>query len=100
MTKRTAFVTGAATGIGKGLAKKLDREGWTVFAGYNRTPPDALIEACSTRLRALLRCHGARGCRGQAQERAAPSHVPENTIERLMRQMLEHGRLADLQPTL
>jgi NAD(P)-dependent dehydrogenase (short-subunit alcohol dehydrogenase family) len=46
VTGKTAFVTGAATGIGKGLVEKLDREGWRVFAGYNRTPPDALIAAC------------------------------------------------------
>lgn len=39
-------MTGAATGIGKGLVEKLDAEGWRVFAGYNRTPPDALINAC------------------------------------------------------
>jgi NAD(P)-dependent dehydrogenase (short-subunit alcohol dehydrogenase family) len=37
--KRNAFVTGAATGIGSGLLEKLDREGWQVFAGYNRTLP-------------------------------------------------------------
>jgi NAD(P)-dependent dehydrogenase (short-subunit alcohol dehydrogenase family) len=52
---RTAFVTGAATGIGKGLVEKLDREGWRVFAGYNRTPPDALIAACGPELR-TMRC--------------------------------------------
>jgi NAD(P)-dependent dehydrogenase (short-subunit alcohol dehydrogenase family) len=46
----TAFVTGAATGIGKGLVEKLDREGWRVFAGYNRTPPDALVAACGPSL--------------------------------------------------
>ncbi len=53
MTRRTAFITGAATGIGKGLTEKLDREGWTVFAGYNRTPPDALVSACSSLLQPL-----------------------------------------------
>jgi NAD(P)-dependent dehydrogenase (short-subunit alcohol dehydrogenase family) len=46
VSAKTAFVTGAATGIGKGLVEKLDREGWRVFAGYNRTPPDALVRAC------------------------------------------------------
>ncbi|UCF46330.1 MAG: hypothetical protein JSU89_03855, partial [Myxococcales bacterium] len=32
----------------------------------------------------------------QMERRAEPSHVPQNTIERVVRQMLEHGRLADL----
>jgi NAD(P)-dependent dehydrogenase (short-subunit alcohol dehydrogenase family) len=53
--KRTAFVTGAATGIGRGLVQKLDGEGWRVFAGYNRTPPDQLVEACGPGLR-TVRC--------------------------------------------
>ncbi|MBW2161440.1 MAG: SDR family NAD(P)-dependent oxidoreductase [Deltaproteobacteria bacterium] len=53
MNARTAFVTGAATGIGKGLVEKLDREGWRVFAGYNRTPPDALVAACGPELRTM-----------------------------------------------
>jgi ferredoxin len=30
------------------------------------------------------------------ERREQPSHVPQNTIERVVRQMLEHGRLADL----
>ena len=30
------------------------------------------------------------------ERRENPSHVPENTIERVVRQMVEHGRLADL----
>lgn len=55
MREKTAFVTGAATGIGKGLAEKLDREGWRVFAGYNRTPPNALIAACGPSMKAV-RC--------------------------------------------
>jgi len=46
VTGKTAFVTGAATGIGKDLVEKLDRKGWRVWAGYNRTPPGALIDAC------------------------------------------------------
>ena len=53
MAGRTAFVTGAATGIGKALVEKLDREGWRCFAGYNRQPPDALLAACSDRVRAV-----------------------------------------------
>ena len=53
MAGRTAFITGAATGIGKALVEKLDSEGWHCFAGYNRQPPDALLAACSERTRAV-----------------------------------------------
>lgn len=53
MSTRTALVTGAASGIGKALVEKLDREGWRCFAGYNRQPPDALLEACSKRTQAV-----------------------------------------------
>jgi NAD(P)-dependent dehydrogenase (short-subunit alcohol dehydrogenase family) len=56
MTTRTALVTGAATGIGKALVEKLDREGWRCFAGYNRQPPDALLEACSERTQ-VVQCN-------------------------------------------
>ena len=34
---QSVFITGAATGIGMAIARKLDRLGWTVFAGVNRT---------------------------------------------------------------
>jgi NAD(P)-dependent dehydrogenase (short-subunit alcohol dehydrogenase family) len=47
---QTVFLTGAATGIGMGLARKLDRMGWRVFAGVHRTPPDDLIQGASERL--------------------------------------------------
>lgn len=53
MSGRSAFVTGAATGIGKGLVEKLDGEGWRVFAGYHRTPPDELVAACSSQMQPL-----------------------------------------------
>ena len=53
MAGRTAFITGAATGIGKALVERLDSEGWRCFAGYNRQPPDALLAACSERTRAV-----------------------------------------------
>ncbi|NNK44815.1 MAG: SDR family NAD(P)-dependent oxidoreductase [Myxococcales bacterium] len=53
MSTRTALVTGAASGIGKALVEKLDREGWRCFAGYNRQPPDALLEACSKKTQAV-----------------------------------------------
>jgi NAD(P)-dependent dehydrogenase (short-subunit alcohol dehydrogenase family) len=58
MDMRTAFVTGAATGIGKALIEKLDREGWRCFAGFNRQPPDALLAECSDNTRAV-RCNVA-----------------------------------------
>jgi NAD(P)-dependent dehydrogenase (short-subunit alcohol dehydrogenase family) len=50
---RTAFITGAATGIGRALVERLDSEGWRCFAGYNRQPPDALLAACSDKVRAV-----------------------------------------------
>lgn len=50
---RTAFVTGAATGIGKALIEKLDSHGWQCFAGYNRQSPDALLASCSDHVRAV-----------------------------------------------
>jgi NAD(P)-dependent dehydrogenase (short-subunit alcohol dehydrogenase family) len=53
MTGRTVFITGAATGIGKALVERLDCEGWRCFAGYNRQPPDALLAACSDKVRAV-----------------------------------------------
>ena len=53
MAGRTAFITGAATGIGKALVERLDREGWQCFGGYNRQPPDALLATSSERVRAV-----------------------------------------------
>ena len=41
----------------------------------------------------------ATACKQEAismERRAEPSHVPANAIERVVRQMLERGRLADL----
>lgn len=37
---KSAFVTGAATGIGEGLVNKLQAEGWRVFAGYRSAAPE------------------------------------------------------------
>lgn len=37
---KSAFVTGAVTGIGEGLVNKLQSEGWRVFAGYRSAAPD------------------------------------------------------------
>ena len=37
---RSAFITGAATGIGEAIVVRLQREGWQVFAGYRDRPPD------------------------------------------------------------
>lgn len=37
---KSAFVTGAASGIGEGLVNKLQAEGWQVFAGYRSKKPD------------------------------------------------------------
>ncbi|MEE8164462.1 MAG: SDR family NAD(P)-dependent oxidoreductase, partial [Myxococcota bacterium] len=51
--ENTVLITGAATGIGLALARKLDAAGWTVFAGVHRTPPDALMDGASERLTPL-----------------------------------------------
>jgi NAD(P)-dependent dehydrogenase (short-subunit alcohol dehydrogenase family) len=53
MPIRSAFVTGAATGIGLALARKLDHMGWRVFAGFDKTPPMQLLRGVSERLTAL-----------------------------------------------
>lgn len=37
---RSAFVTGAVTGIGEALVNKLQAEGWQVFAGYRSAAPE------------------------------------------------------------
>jgi NAD(P)-dependent dehydrogenase (short-subunit alcohol dehydrogenase family) len=37
---KSAFVTGAATGIGEALVVRLQRGGWQVFATYRNSPPD------------------------------------------------------------
>lgn len=37
----TAFISGAATGIGAALVSKLLDENWQVFAGYNHSPPES-----------------------------------------------------------
>jgi NAD(P)-dependent dehydrogenase (short-subunit alcohol dehydrogenase family) len=50
MSGNSVFLTGAATGIGMGIARKLDRLGWTVFAGINKTPPSELVRGASDRL--------------------------------------------------
>jgi NAD(P)-dependent dehydrogenase (short-subunit alcohol dehydrogenase family) len=36
---RSAFITGAATGIGEALVVRLQHEGWQVFAAYRNSPP-------------------------------------------------------------
>lgn len=53
MTEKTALITGAATGIGRALAQRLDRQGWGVFAGVNRSAPDDLVAGASERLRVV-----------------------------------------------
>lgn len=51
MDKKSVFITGAATGIGLATARKLDQQGWTVFAGVmpNQDAAD-LTHGASNRL--------------------------------------------------
>jgi NAD(P)-dependent dehydrogenase (short-subunit alcohol dehydrogenase family) len=37
---KSAFITGAATGIGEGLVIKLQSEGWRVYAGFRSAAPE------------------------------------------------------------
>jgi NAD(P)-dependent dehydrogenase (short-subunit alcohol dehydrogenase family) len=37
---KSAFITGAATGIGEAMTVRLAREGWQVFAGFRRAAPE------------------------------------------------------------
>lgn len=37
---KSAFITGAVTGIGEGLVNKLQSKGWRVFAGYRAATPE------------------------------------------------------------
>ena len=37
---KSAFITGAATGIGEALVMRLQREGWQVFSAYRSSRPD------------------------------------------------------------
>jgi len=60
MLAKTVFVTGAATGIGRALVERLDREGWRCFVGYNRKPPDAVLASTSERTLAV-RCDVTEG---------------------------------------
>lgn len=53
MPVKSAVITEAATGIGLALAQKLDRAGWRVFGGFNKTPPGELLHGVSERLTAL-----------------------------------------------
>jgi NAD(P)-dependent dehydrogenase (short-subunit alcohol dehydrogenase family) len=53
MITKTAFITGAATGIGRAITEKLDQQGWRVFAGYNSSLPAELLNNCSERVVAI-----------------------------------------------
>ena len=93
MTGDSVFVTGAATGIGLGIARKLDRLGWTVFAGVNETPPTELVRGASDRL-TVIRTDVSDG----AQVRQAAETVGQAVGDRGLRLLINNAAVADAAP--
>ena len=51
----SVIITGTSSGIGRTTTRRLDREGWRVFAAVRRTSDaDALRAECSERVTPLL----------------------------------------------
>jgi NAD(P)-dependent dehydrogenase (short-subunit alcohol dehydrogenase family) len=93
MTGDSVFLTGAATGIGLGIARKLDRFGWTVFAGVNNTPPTELIRGASDRL-TVIRVDVA----DDAQVKQAAETVGEAVGDRGLKLLINNAAVADAAP--
>jgi NAD(P)-dependent dehydrogenase (short-subunit alcohol dehydrogenase family) len=93
VTGDSVFITGAATGIGLGIATKLDRLGWTVFAGTNRTPPTELTRGASDRLR-IIRADVA----DDEQVKQAAETVGRAVGERGLKLLINNAAVADVAP--
>ena len=93
VTGDSAFITGAATGIGMGIARKLDRLGWTVFAGVNKTAPTELIRGASDRL-TVMRVNVA----DDAQIEQAAETVGQAVGDRGLRLLINNAAVADAAP--
>jgi NAD(P)-dependent dehydrogenase (short-subunit alcohol dehydrogenase family) len=93
MTGDSVFITGAATGIGLGIARKLDRLGWTVFAGVNETPPTELMRGASDRL-TVIRANVT----DDAQVEEAAETVGRAVGDRGLRLLINNAAVADAAP--
>ena len=89
-TDNSVFITGAATGIGMGIATKLDRLGWTVFAGVNKTAPTELVENTSDRL-TVLRVNVA----DDEQVKQAAETVSQAVGDRGLKLLINNAAVAD-----
>jgi NAD(P)-dependent dehydrogenase (short-subunit alcohol dehydrogenase family) len=92
-TDKCAFITGAATGIGLGIAKKLDQLGWTVFAGVNKTPPTELTRGASDRL-TVIHANVA----DDEQVKAAAQTVRQAVGARGLKLLINNAAVADAAP--
>jgi len=92
-TDYSVFITGAATGIGLGIARKLDALGWTVFAGVNKTPPTELTRGASDRL-TVIRANVA----DDEQVKAAAERVRQAVGARGLKLLINNAAVADAAP--
>jgi NAD(P)-dependent dehydrogenase (short-subunit alcohol dehydrogenase family) len=89
----SVFITGAATGIGMGIAKKLDGLGWTVFAGVNKTAPSELMRGASDRL-TVIRVNVA----DDEQVKQAAETVSQALGDRGLKLLINNAAVADAAP--
>jgi NAD(P)-dependent dehydrogenase (short-subunit alcohol dehydrogenase family) len=93
MTGDSVFMTGAATGIGLGIATKLNRLGWTVFAGVDKTSPTELIRGASDRLTVI-----PVNVADDAQVKQAAETVGQAVGDRGLRLLINNAAVADAAP--
>jgi NAD(P)-dependent dehydrogenase (short-subunit alcohol dehydrogenase family) len=93
MTGDSVFITGAATGIGMAIATKLDRLGWAVFAGVNKTAPTELMRGASDRL-TVIRVNVA----DDEQVKQAAETVARAVGDRGLKLLINNAAVADAAP--